>query len=161
MTQWKNELYIKWKKTPEQVEKETQKIRIKGLRLTKEEKNTCFFFLQEYPEEYSTNDNTLKKLIIQMRKDVEEWDKNEGKQIREFVKEWRRLERKYDCFQDEGTSLDELVHRWTHNYYCLYFIDDHLDCIMMNGGKKYAQYYCYNVGICPKKEVTIWQKDMN
>ena len=161
MTQWTQECYERWNKTPEQVIQETRKIRIQGLRLTKDEKNTCFYFMQEYPEEYSLEDGTLKELIIEMRNDEKKWEQNEGKQIREFVKEWRRLERKYDCFQDEDKTLDELVEMWMKNYYCIYFLDDHLDCIMMNGGKKYAQYYLHIRGVIPEKEVTIWQKDMN
>ena len=131
MTTWKKECYERWAKSSQQVEDETKKIRIKGLRLTKSEKDTCFFLLNDYPEEYSLKEpQKLKDYIIRMRNDEKEWEQNEGKQIREFVKEWRRLERKYDCFQYE----------------------------MYSGGKHYAQYYCYNVGICPEKEVTLWQK---
>lgn len=161
MARWKKELYEGWGKSSTQVEEETQKITIKGLRLTRDEKDTCFYFLHQYPEEYSLTDGTLKELILEMREDAVKWEKNEGKQIREFVKEIRRLERKYDCFQEEDKTLDELVDMWMHNYFCIYFLDDHLDCIMMNGGKKYAQYYLHIRGVIPEKEVTIWQKDMN
>lgn len=159
MTTWKKECYERWAKSSQQVEDETNKIRIKGLRLTKSEKDTCFFLLNDYPEEYSLKEpQKLKDFIISMRNDEKEWEQNEGKQIREFVKEWRRLERKYQSFQYEDKNLDELVDMWTTNYFCIYFLDDHLDSIMYSGGKHYAQYYCYNVGICPEKEVSIWQK---
>lgn len=157
-TRWNEECYQKWNMTIDEVDKETEKITIKGLKLTQSEKDTCFYFLKEYPEEYSLEDGTLKELIIGMRNDEKEWQKNEGKQIREFVKEWRRLEKKYDCFQYEDKTLDELVDMWTHNHFCIYFLDDHLDSIMLSGGKKYAQYYCYNAGIAPEEEVTMWQE---
>lgn len=161
MSTWKQECYERWNKTPEQVEEETRKITLKGIRLTKEEKDTCFYYLQEFPEDYKIEDGSLKQTILEMRENAKKWEQNEGKQIREFVKEIRRLERKYDCFQEEDKTLDELVEMWMHNYFCIYFLDDHLDCIMMNGGKKYAQYYLHIRGVIPEKEVTLWQKDMN
>ena len=158
MTTWKKECYEGWCMTPSQVENATQKITIKGLRLTKAEKDTCFYMLHTYPEEYSLKDNTMKNCILKSREEEQNWKQNEGKQIREFVKEWRRLGRKYHSFDYEDKTLDELVEMWTHNYFCLYFLDSYLDCIMYSGGKKYAQYYCYNVGLCPEKEVTLWRK---
>ena len=139
--------------TPEQVEAETRKIRLKGLRLTKSEKDTCFWMKKEYGE----TEEELKELIIRQREEMKEWEQNEGKQLREFVKEWRRLERKYGSFQYEDKTIDELVQMWSTNYFELYFLDTHLDCIMSAGGKKYAQYHCYNIGLCPEKEVTMWQ----
>ena len=76
--------------------------------------------------------------------------------MREFVKEWRRLERKYDGFDYEDKTLDELVDMWISNYFELYFMADKLELIQYYGAKEYAQVYCYNVGVCPASEVSMW-----
>ena len=77
-------------------------------------------------------------------------------QVREFVKEWRRLERKYDCFELENKTLDELVEMWLDNYFELYFMEDKLDLIKYYGAKEYEQVYCYTVSVCPASEVSMW-----
>ena len=142
--------------TPDEVEAETQKIRIKGLRLTKDEKDTCFYLIHTYPED-NYDEEKLQEFILRERQDKKEWEQKEGKQLQEFVKEWKRLEKKYDCFEFEDKTLDELIDMWTSNYFCIYFLDDHLDCIMDCGGKKYAQYYLHIRGVIPEKEVTMWK----
>ena len=158
MNKWKKECYERWAKTPTQVEKETNKITLKGLRLTRDEKDTIFFLTNDYPHEYTLEEpEKLKDFIIRERKETKECEQNEGKQLREFAKEIRRLERKYDCFHYEDKTIDELVEMWIANYFCLYFLDDHLDSIMYDGGKNYAQYYLYNAGVIPESEVKMWQ----
>ena len=110
--------------------------------------------LKEIPDEVSYTEEELKEIEKEMEEDLRKVKEN----VKEFVKEWRRLCKKYDMFDEEGKTLDELVDMWMDKHYELYFMEDHYDMIEDTGGKEYAQYYCYNVGICPAEEVEIWNK---
>ena len=80
------------------------------------------------------------------------------KNVKKFAREVRRLERKYDMENRDiaEKSLDELASMWINDYFELYFLDDHYDCLAENP-KHYAQYYCYNVGLVPVEEVEMWK----
>ena len=81
------------------------------------------------------------------------------KLVREFAKEVRRLEKKYECTckVTEGKTLDELTDMWINDFFELYFIDDHYEAIKECGPKQYAQYYLNIRGVVPKSEVTMWK----
>lgn len=153
---YKKEILDKWGLTAEECEKEIRAITIPGMKLTYEEKEELIFHIREFgddPEDYET----LKGHILFTRKLAKEL-KEDKKLVKEFVKEWRRLELKYSSLNSDlmEKSLDELTDMWMSNYFELYFMEDHFDCIKEDGGKRYAQYYCYNVGICPESEVSMW-----
>lgn len=110
--------------------------------------------LKEIPDAPEYTEEEWKEIEKEMEEDL----KKTKEKVKEFVKEWRRLCKKYDCFDEKGKTLDELVDMWINNYFEIYFMEDHYDMIEYDGGKKYAQYYCYNVGICPAEEVEVWNK---
>ncbi len=153
---YNKETLKQWKMTEEECEKATREITIKGMRLTYEEKeNLLFYFMEGYISRDDIDSQIA--LVEDMRKDAEELKEIHGK-VREFAKEVRRLERKYDMENSDiaEKSLDELADMWMTNYFELYFMDTHYDCLEENP-KQYAQYYCYNVGICPESEVSMWR----
>lgn len=154
---FKDELLDKWNMTEEECEKAISKIRLKGFRLTHEEKEELFFYFQEgvmSRDDVNAQIDTI-EFGRKMQKEMEE----DKKLVRAFVKEWKRLEVKYSSLNSDlqDKSLDELTEMWINNYFELYFMEDHFDCIKDIGAKEYAQYYCYNVGICPSEEVSIWR----
>ena len=152
---YNEKLLNKWNMTEEDCEKAINKIRIKGFRLTHEEKDLIFFCIMEGIIAEDDIESQIEMVEFE-RKNNEELKENQRK-VREFVKEWRRIQRKYGYFGHEDKSLDELTDMWMTNYFELYFMGDHFDAIEDIGGKAYAQYYCYNVGICPESEVEMWK----
>lgn len=153
---YNKETLNRWNMTEEECDKATRKITIKGMRLTYEEKESLLFY---FMEGFISRDDIDSQIahIEDMRNDAKELEKDK-KLVREFVKEWRRLELKYSSLNSDikDKSLDELTDMWMTNYFELYFMEDHFDCLAENP-KGYAQYYCYNVGICPIEEVSIWR----
>lgn len=153
---YNEETLKRWNMTEEECDKAIRQIRIKGMRLTYEEKEELFFYFQEGAMSRDDIDAQIDAIEFgrKLAKEMEE----DKKLVRAFVKEWRRLEIKYDYLNSDlrEKSLDELTEMWMNNYFELYFMDDHFDCLAENP-KGYAQYYCYNVGICPESEVSIWR----
>lgn len=143
----------KWNMTEDECDKAVRKTTLKGYRLTYDEKEELFFLIKEGM--IAGDDIDAQISHIEFSRKFEEDFKNDMKLTREFVKEWRRLERKYDCFDYEDKTLDELVEMWFNNYFELYFMEE-LDSIKYYGAKEYAQVYCYNVGVCPAEEVSMW-----
>lgn len=144
----------RWNMTADECDKAVRKVTLKGYRLTLEEKEELFFYFMENIMTRDDVDAQIKS-IEYGRKLAREFEEDK-KHVREFVKEWRRLERKYDGFDYEDKTLDELVEMWLDNYFELYFMADHLDSIKYYGGKQYAQYYLHIRGGCPASEVSMW-----
>ena len=140
--------------TADECDKAIRKITVKGYRLTYDEKADLLYYFEEGMIARDDHDAIVKH--IEFSRELAREFEEDKKQVREFVKEWRRLERKYDGFDYENKTLDELVDMWLSNYFELYFMGDHLDQIKYYGAKEYAQVYCYNVGICPASEVSMW-----
>lgn len=154
MSYYNAECLARWNIDAEEEHKMISDVRCKGYRLTYDEKATLFFYSQEYGLDLN-NDDEKAKIIDDHRNDAKEWE-NDKKLVREFVKEVRRLERKYDGFDYEDKTLDELTDMWIGNYFELYFMDDHFDAIKDCGPKQYAQYYLHIRGCIPAEEVTMW-----
>ena len=152
---YNEETLNKWNMTEEECRQAIKKIRIKGMRLTQDEKAEIFFYIKEGMIAEDDIDEQI-SMIEFGRKLAKEFEEDK-KLVRAFVKEWRRIERKYDSFEFEDKSLDELTEMWMNNYFELYFMADKFDLIKYHGAKEYAQLYCYNVGICPIEEVSIWE----
>jgi len=153
---YKQEFLDKWNMTEDECEKAIRKITIKGMRLTFDEKSELFFEIMEGLTD-GEDENAMRDSIEFSRK-VKAEIEAEKKLVKEFVKEWKRLEIKYSSLNSDiaDKSLDELTEMWITNYFELYFMDTHFDCLAENP-KQYAQYYCYNVGICPIDEVSMWK----
>ena len=151
---YNKETLNKWNMTEDECDKAVREITVKGYRLTYDEKEELLFFFEEGIIARDDVDAQISHIEFS-RKLAQEWE-NDKKLVREFVKEWRRLERKYDCFEYENKTLDELVEMWLDNYFELYFIGEYVDQIKYYGAKEFAQVYCYNVGICPDNEVSMW-----
>lgn len=152
---YNKETLNRWNMTEEECDKAIRAIRIPEMRLTYDEKEELLFHIKEFgdaPDDYETLRGHV-EFSRKMAKEMEE----DKKLVREFVKEWRRLERKYDSFEFEDKSLDELTEMWMNNYFELYFMADKFELIQYYGAKEYAQLYCYNVGICPDSEVSMWR----
>lgn len=145
---------LKWGVTEEEAEKQIQKIRIPKMRLTHTEKEDLYWYIMEG---YNNIDDyeALKDIVLFDRETKKEME-NDRKEIRKFIKEWRRLERKYNSFDYEDKSLDELTEMWMNDYFELYFMDCHLESIKYYGAKEYAQYYLHIRGVIPSEEVTMW-----
>lgn len=154
---YNEETLNKWNLTEEECDKEIRKITIKGMRLTFDEKSELFFEIMEGLTD--GNDEEAMRESIEFSRKVKAELEEDKKLVKDFVKEWRRLELKYNSLNSDlqDKSLDELTEMWMTNYFELYFMEDHFDSIKDVGGKKYAQYYCYNVGICPESEVSLWR----
>ena len=147
----------RWNMTEDECEKAIRKIRIPNMRLTYAEKEDLFFFIKEGIIAEDDIDEQISHV---------EWDRNlkakmeaDKKLVREFAKNVRRLEKKYDCFNSdlEDKSLDELTEMWINNYFELYFMEDHLDSIKDKGAKEYAEYYLHIRGVIPSDEVSMWK----
>lgn len=153
---YKQEFLDKWNMTEDECEKAIRKITIKGMRLTFDEKSELFFEIMEGLTD-GEDENAMRDSIEFSRKVKAEIEADK-KLVKEFVKEWKRLEIKYSSLNSDiaDKSLDELTEMWITNYFELYFMDTHFDCLAENP-KQYAQYYCYNVGICPIDEVSMWK----
>ena len=151
---YNKETLNKWNMTEDECEKAIKKITVKGMRLTHDEKEELLFFFKEGVIDEDDIDAQTKH--IEFGRKLAQEMKEDEKLVREFAKEVRRLERKYDCFDYEDKSLDELTQMWINNYFELYFMEEYLELIKDAGAKEYAQYYCYNVGICPESEVSMW-----
>ena len=154
---YNKETLNKWNMTEEECDKAIRKITIKGMRLTYEEKEELLFFFEEGIIARDDIEAQIKNVEFgrKLAREMEE----DKKLVREFVKEWRRLERKYDGLNSdlEDKSLDELTEMWMTNYFELYFMEDKFDLIKYYGAEEYAQLYCYNVGACPESEVSMWR----
>ena len=150
---YNKETLNKWNMTEDECDKAVRKITVKGYRLTYEEKEELLFFFEEGMIARDDVDAQIKH--IEFSRELAREFEEDKKLVKEFVKEWRRLERKYDMFEHEDKTLDELVQMWFDNYFELYFMDE-LDSIKYYGAKEYAQVYCYNVGVCPASEVSMW-----
>ena len=152
---YNEETLNKWNMTADECDKAVRKITVKGYRLTYDEKEELLFFFEEGIIARDDDDAIVKHIEFS-RKLAQEWE-NDKKLVREFVKEWRRLERKYDGLDAdiEAKTLDELVEMWLDDYFELYFMEK-IDLIKYYGAKEYAQVYCYNVGVCPASEVSMW-----
>jgi len=144
----------RWNMTEDECDKAVRKVTLKGYRLTLEEKEELFFYFME--DMMARDDVDAQISSIELGRKIAKDMKEDEKLVREFVKEWRRLERKYDGFDYEDKTLDELTQMWIDNYFELYFMSDKLDLIKYYGAKEYAQVYCYNVGVCPAEEVSMW-----
>lgn len=144
--------------TEEECEKAINKIRIKGFRLTHEEKEDLLYFFEEGIIARDDIDAQISHVEFGRKLDAEM--KEDEKMVREFVKEWKRLEKKYDYLNSDlqDKSLDELTEMWMTNYFELDFMERFFELIKYHGAKEYAQVYCYNVGICPESEVSLWRK---
>ena len=142
----------RWGITREEAEKELEKIKIKGLRLKHDEKEDLLWHIHEH----NPTEDELKETILFYR-EIEKEEKEDYRKTRQFVKEIRRLERKYDCFDYEHKTLDELTEMWLNDYFELYFKDCHLESIHYYGAKEYAQVYLHTRGVIPECEVTLWQ----
>lgn len=151
---YNKETLNKWNMTEEDCDKAIRKISIKGMRLTYDEKEELLFFFEEGI--IARDDIEAQISHVEFGRKLAKEMEEDKKLVREFVKEWRRLERKYDCFEMEDKSLDELTDLWIDNYFELYFMEDKLELIKYYGAKEYAQVYCYNVGVCPDSEVSMW-----
>ena len=153
---YNQECLNRWGITPEQEDALIRDVRCKGYRLNYDEKAMLFFYSQEYGLDLS--DEFEKARLVEDDRQSRREMEADMKLVREFVKEVRRLERKYDGFDYEDKTLDELTDMWCENYFELYFLADHLDCIKDVGPKKYAQYYLHIRGVVPSDEVTLWEK---
>ena len=138
--------------------KAIKNITIPGMRLTYDEKAELLFHIKECgddPEDYETL-----RHHIEFGRQLEKEYQEDKKLVRAFVKEWKRLNMKYDGSLGQSDldnkTLDELTEMWIDNYFELYFMADKFDLIKYYGAKEYAQLYCYNVGICPDSEVSMW-----
>ena len=151
---YNKETLNKWNMTEDECERAIKQTTIKGMRLTHEEKDDLFFFIQEGIIAKDDIDAQIKHVEFG-RKFAQELEEDK-KLVKEFVKEVRRLERKYDCFEHEDKSLDELVEMWIDNYFELYFMEEHLELIKHYGAKEYAQYYLNVRGQIPDNEVSMW-----
>ena len=154
---YNEETLNRWNMTEEECDKAIRKIRIPNMRLTYQEKEELLFHIKEFGDD--PNDYETLKYHVEFSRKLEKEAKEDKKLVRDFVKEWKRLELKYNSLNSDlqDKSLDELTEMWMTNYFELYFMEDHFDGIKDVGGKKYAQYYCYNVGICPSEEVSMWR----
>lgn len=151
---YKTELLNKWNMTENECEKAIEQITIKGMRLTHDEKDDIFFFIQEGL--INADDIEAQRKHVEFDRQTKAQMQEDDKLIKEFVKEWKRLETKYCCFDYEDKTLDELCEMWASDYFELYFIEEHLDLIKYYGAKEYAQVYCNKVGVCPDSEVSMW-----
>lgn len=154
---YNEETLNKWNMTEEECRQAIKKIRIKGMRLTQDEKAEIFFYIKEGMIAEDDIDEQI-SMIEFGRKLAKEFEEDK-KLVRAFVKEWKRLKVKYDGLNSDlqDKSLEELTEMWMKDYFELYFMDDKFDLIKYHGAKEYAQLYCYNVGICPIEEVSIWE----
>ena len=154
---YNEETLNRWNMTAEECDKAIRKITLKGFRLTYEEKEELFFYFQEGIMTEDDIDSQIETIEFgrKLAREMEE----DKKLVREFVKEWRRLEMKYDGLNSDlqDKSIDELTDMWISNYFELDFMERYFDRIEYHGAKEYAQLYCHNVGICPEKEVSIWR----
>ena len=151
---YNKELLNKWNMTEEQCDKAIREITLKGYRLSYDEKEDLLYFFEEGLIARDDVDAQISHVEFG-RKLAREFEEDK-KLTREFVKEWRRLSRKYDLFDEEDKSLDELVEMWLDNHFELHFMEK-LGCLKYYGAKQYAQVYCHNVGICPASEVEMWE----
>lgn len=155
---YKKELLDKWNMTEEDCEKAIRKISIKGMRLTYEEKEDLLYFFEEGI--IARDDIDAQISHVEFGRKLAEEMKADEKLVREFAKNVRRLEKKYDMLNSDiaEKSLDELTEMWITNYFELYFLEDHLDSIKDIGAKEYAEYYLHIRGVIPESEVSIWRK---
>lgn len=155
---YNEETLNKWNMTEEDCEKAIRKISIKGMRLTHDEKAELLFFFEEGI--ISRDDLDAQISHIEFGRKLAKEFEEDKKLVKDFVKEWRRLKVKYDGLNSDlqDKSLDELTDMWITDYFELYFMEDKFDLIKYHGAKEYAQLYCYNVGICPSEEVSIWEE---
>ena len=151
---YNKETLNKWNMTEDECERAIKQITIKGMRLTHDEKEELLFFFEEGIIARDDVDAQISHIEFSRRL-AREFEEDKA-QVREFVKEWRRLERKHDCFEHEDKTLDELVDMWLDDYFELYFMGDYVEQIKYYGAKNFAQVYCYNVGVCPASEVSMW-----
>ena len=142
--------------TENECDKAIRKITVKSYRLTYDEKAELLFLFEEGALERDNNDAIVEH--IEFSRELERKLEEDKKLVREFVKEWKRLEMKYGGLNADikEKTLDELVEMWITNYFELYFMEDKFDLIQYYGAKEYAQLYCYNVGVCPASEVSMW-----
>lgn len=151
---YNKETLNKWNMTEDECEKAINSITIKGMRLTHDEKEELLFFFKEGVLDEDDIDAQIKH--IEFGRKLAQEMKDDKKLVKEFVKEVRRLERKYDCFDLEDKTLDELTDMWINNYFELYFMEDHFERIKDTGAKEYAQYYLHIRGVVPESEVSMW-----
>ena len=151
---YNKETLNKWNMTEDECERAISQITVKGMRLTHDEKEELLFFFEEGFIARDDIDAQIKHVEFG-RKLAKEFEEDK-KLVKAFAKEVRRLERKYDCFELEDKSLDDLTEMWIGNYFELYFMEDHLDMIKYHGAKEYAQLYCHKIGVCPDSEVSMW-----
>ena len=151
---YKQELLNKWNMTEDECERAIDSITIKGMRLTHDEKEDLLFFFEEGI--IARDDIDAQISHVEFGRKLQKKFEDDKKQVREFVKEWKRLEIKYDCFDYEDKTLDELVEMWIDNYFELYFMEEHLERIKYYGAKEYAQYYLHVRGQIPESEVSMW-----
>ena len=151
---YNKETLNKWNKTEDECERDIKKITVKGMRLTHEEKEDLLLFFEEGIIARDDIDAQIKH--VEFGRKLAQEMKEDEKLVREFAKEVRRLERKYDGFDYEDKSLDELTEMWITNYFELYFLEDHLERIKYHGAKEYAQYYLHIRGQIPESEVSMW-----
>lgn len=151
---YNKETLKRWNMTEDECERAINKIRVKGMRLTHDEKEDLLFFFEEG---FIARDDIQAQINhVEFGRKLDAQMKADEKLVREFVKEWRRLERKYDNFDHEDKSLDELTSMWIEDYFELDFMERFFELIKYHGAKEYAQVYCYNIGVCPHEEVSMW-----
>lgn len=68
-------------------------------------------------------------------------------EIKAFVKEYNRLEKKYGS---NRTITVKSFLNWN-------YVEDELDSIEAYGGKNYAQFMLHNEGAIPESEVDAWK----
>ena len=151
---YNKETLNKWNMTEDECERAIKKITIKGMRLTHKEKEDMLYYFEEGLIARDDIDAQIKHIEFE-RKLAQKFE-DDKKLVREFAKEVRRLERKYDGFDFEDKSLDELTEMWLDDYFELNFLEDHFERIKYHGAKEYAQYYLHVRGQIPESEVSMW-----
>lgn len=153
---YNKETLNKWNMTEDECERAIKKITIKDMRLTHDEKAELFFYIKEGMIDEDDIDEQI-SMIEFGRKNAKKI-KEDKKLVKEFVKEWKRLELKHDYLNKDlkDKSLDELTEMWINDYFELYFMEEHFDRIKDTGAKEYAQYYLHIRGVIPASEVSMW-----
>lgn len=86
---WKDECYTKWGISVEEANKQTQAIRVPGMRLSMEEKHSLFYHKMELGADIE-NKIVAQGIVLwerELEEEFQEWDKQDA----EFEKELTRL----------------------------------------------------------------------
>ena len=86
---WKDECYTKWGISVEEANKQTQAIRVPGMRLSMEEKHTLFYHKMEWGAHIEDEDVAMDIVLNDRR----------------MEEECKKAQEKIDCFEKELTRL--------------------------------------------------------